>query len=359
MRRSAKPRKPAAKKAAGSGAGRRRLWWTRLDDEQLLDLRFRDLGLDLERSPLAPQIRRLNADIARRGLIFRPHFWLAEEWFCPDGVPGVAIPFYLAHPRLARLERHLMHEVEGGNARWRARILRHETGHAIDNAYRLRRRKRWRQVFGRASRPYPQDYTPRTTSRNYVLHLGHWYAQSHPTEDFAETFAVWLAPHSGWRADYEQWPALRKLTYVDELMAEIGGSRPVVRRRDVVEPLNRNARTLREHYEEKLSTYDRAETNRYDGKLRRVFGRKERSRSGLTAARLMRQVRPQLQRLLVRRSKLHPYLVNHVVSLVIQRARELDLYVTRPVRDTERALFGLLERIVFDFMRRGRQRYAL
>ena len=201
-------------------------WWAKLDDEALLDLRFNDLGLKLAESPLKPALERLDRELERRGCAFRPHIWLSVEWFCPDGLPGFAIPFYLAHPRLAALERRLMHEVEGGNARWLQRILRHETGHAIDNAYRLRRRKRWKQVFGPATRRYPTRYAPRTTSRNYVMHLGHWYAQSHPSEDFAETFAVWLAPNSTWRVDYEHWHALRKLRYVDELLTEIRSERP-------------------------------------------------------------------------------------------------------------------------------------
>ena len=40
---------------------------------------------------------------------------------------------------------------EGDSAESAMRILRHEAGHAIDTAYRLRRRKRWREVFGPAS----------------------------------------------------------------------------------------------------------------------------------------------------------------------------------------------------------------
>src|SRR5688572_21894130 len=125
--------------------------WTRLSDEQLLALRFCDLGLTLERSPLKRHIRRLYQELDRRGVTFKPHAWLSEEWFSPDGVPGIAVPFYLAHPRLEKLERRIMREVEGGNTRWLMRILRHEAGHAIDNAYRLRRRKCWRDVFGPAS----------------------------------------------------------------------------------------------------------------------------------------------------------------------------------------------------------------
>ena len=334
-------------------------WWAKLDDEALLDLRFNDLGLTLALSPLQPALDRLDRELGRRGFRFRPHVWLSVEWFCPDGVPGFAIPFYLAHPRLAALERRQMHEVEGGNARWLQRILRHETGHAIDNAWRLHRRKRYRQVFGPASRPYPTRYAPRTTSRNYVMHLGHWYAQSHPTEDFAETFAVWLAPNSKWRVDYDGWHALRKLRYVDELMAEIRDGAPPVRNRKRIEPLETNSGTLREHYAEKLASSDRDETSRYDVRLRRVFAPQAQNPGRPAAAAFLRQVRPELQRLLVRRSRLHPYLVHHVMRMVIRRTRELDLCVHQPLRVTKREVFGLLERILFDFMRRGRERYAL
>ena len=334
-------------------------WWAKLDDEALLDLRFNDLGLTLAGSPLQPAVDRLHRELERRGCRFRPHVWLSVEWFCPDGIPGFAIPFYLAHPRLAALERRLMHEVEGGNARWLQRILRHETGHAIDNAYRLRRRKRWRQVFGPASRPYPLRYAPRTTSRNYVMHLGHWYAQSHPSEDFAETFAVWLAPNSTWRTDYETWIALRKLRYVDDLLTEIRAERPPVRGTKQVEPLEANRSTLREHYAEKLRYSDRSETQRYDARLKRVFAPQAKNPGRPAAATFSRQVRPELQRLLVRRSRLHPYLVHHVMRLVIRRSKELELCVDQSLRVTKREVFALLERILFDFVRRGRERYAL
>ena len=189
-------------------------------------MRFCDLRLSIEGSALARHVRRMYADLERRGLSLRPHVWLSEEWFSPDGVPGIAVPFYLAHPRLERLERRIMGEAEGGNSRLLLRILRHEAGHAVDNAYRLRRRRRWREVFGPASRPYPARYRARAGSRGYVHHLGEWYAQAHPTEDFAETFAVWLAPNSPWRKNYADWPAFHKLQAVDELGQGLG-ARPV------------------------------------------------------------------------------------------------------------------------------------
>src|SRR6201998_3233564 len=203
--------------------------WARLSDEELLKLRFCDLKLSIGRSPLAGYVRQLYSDLERRGLKVRPHVWLSEEWFSPDGVPGIAVPFYLAHPRLERLERRIMQEAEGGNSRLRMRILRHEAGHAVDNAYRLRRRRRWREVFGPASLPYPARYRARAGSRRYVHHLGEWYAQAHPTEDFAETFAVWLTPTSGWRKSYADWPALHKLQAVDELISSVRGRPAPVR----------------------------------------------------------------------------------------------------------------------------------
>ena len=147
--------KKATKKTVARKPRVREPAWTRLDDEALLDLRFCDLRLSLARSGLHDNVRRLYGELAFKGIRFRPHLWLSEEWFSPDGIPGIAIPFYLAHPRLERLERRFMHEVEGGNDKWLMRILRHETGHAIDTAFALRRRKAWREVFGKASHRYP------------------------------------------------------------------------------------------------------------------------------------------------------------------------------------------------------------
>ncbi len=172
--------------------------WATWTDEKLLELRMCDLGLSIEGTDLEQWIGQLQAELRARGLKFRPHFWLSDEWFTPDGVPGIAIPFYLAQPRLAKLELAQMLEVEGGDPQSCLRILRHEAGHAIDNAYRLRRRPTRRRVFGTPDTPYPEYYTPKPYSKSFVHHLDHWYAQSHPDEDFAETFAVWLDPESMW-----------------------------------------------------------------------------------------------------------------------------------------------------------------
>ena len=349
MKRAGRPHAAPAREPA----------WTRLDDERLLDLHFCELRLNLSRTPLEDSVRRLYGELAAKGIRFRPHVWLADEWFSPDGVPGIAIPFYLAHPRLMRLERRFMHEVEGGNRKWLMRILRHETGHAIDTAFGLRRRRSWRELFGKASRPYPTRYSPRLGSRNYVLHLGHWYAQSHPTEDFAETFAVWLPRGARWRSQYAGWPALAKLEYVDRTMRELEGRRPANLDRRVVEPLAENATTLREHYRRKSDRYLVDTTRDYDRPLLRVFVPGAERPHGRLASGLLREMRPQLRRLLVRRARMHPYIVNHVMRTTAQRARVLGLRVRGSRRQTQRDALVLHERIMLQILLRDRENFAL
>lgn len=332
--------------------------WIDYDDEALLDLRFSSLGLKFRESRPWFELEHLYIELERRGLRFRPHVWLSTDWFSPDGIPGFAVPFYLAHPRLQRLEKHMMGEVEGGNRKWRLRIMRHEAGHAIDNAYGLRRRADWRRVFGRASAPYPDDYSPRPSSRRHVLHLGHWYAQSHPTEDFAETFAVWLQPRARWRRDYADWPALRKLEFVDALMHEIAGRKPRNRNRKVTEPLREVSQTLGDYYREKLERYGGTD-RRYDRWMSRVFVPRSKRPRAIRASRFLREIEPQLRRLLVRRSRLHPYDIDHAISLVRQRARQLDLVLRTPRREAKRPVVRLHERIVLDILKRNRENYAL
>ena len=342
-----------------SRAGRQRDYrWADYDDEALLALRFSSLGLRFRGSPPWFDIGQLGEEFERRGLKFRPHVWLSTDWFSPDGIPGFAVPFYLAHPRLQRLERKMMGEVEGGNRKWRLRIMRHEAGHAIDNAYRLRRRADWRRVFGPASKPYADTYSPRPSSRRHVLHLGHWYSQSHPTEDFAETFAVWLQPKARWRRDYEGWPALEKLAYVDALMHEIANARPKQSDRSVFHPLRSVDQTLGDYYREKQAYYGGME-RRYDAWITRVFVAREKRPRAVRASRFVREIEPQLRRLLERRARLHPYYIDHAINLVRQRSRQLDLVLRVPRRDAKRPVVRLHERIVLDILKRNREKYAL
>jgi hypothetical protein len=335
---------PAVRRRAGGSPGK--VWpWVRLSDEALLGMRFCDLGLSIERSPVARHVRRLYGDLERRGLKIRPHVWLAEEWFSPDGVPGIAVPFYLAHPRLGRLERRIMREAEGGNSRLLLRILRHEAGHALDNAYRLRRRKRWREVFGPASLPYPARYRARAGSRRYVHHLGEWYAQAHPTEDFAETFAVWLTPKSGWRKSYAGWPALHKLRAVDELIASVREQRPPVRTRVRIEPLEQNTRTLAQHYRRKLAHGRLIRRGLADELLQRAFTTERTRRGALRAATLLRANAPRLTATVARALRIERYSAVQVLRMLVERSERLRLHVVGNRRDAVCYSRWMLERL--------------
>ncbi|MBV8342310.1 MAG: putative zinc-binding metallopeptidase [Gammaproteobacteria bacterium] len=308
-------------------------------------MRFCDLRLSIERSVIRRHVRRLYSDLEQRGLTLRPHVWLSEEWFSPDGVPGIAVPFYLAHPRLERLERRIMGEAEGGDPRLLLRILRHEAGHALDNAYRLRRRRRWREVFGPASRPYPARYRARAGSRRYVHHLGEWYAQAHPTEDFAETFAVWLAPKSGWRKNYQGWPALHKLQAVDELIAGVRGRRAPVRNRLRIEPLEQNERTLAQHYRRKLARNRMIRRGLADELLRRAFTREPARRAALRATTLLRTHARALTSNVARALGVERYSAEQVLRMLIERSAALRLYVRGNRRDALRYCRWMLERL--------------
>jgi len=223
------------------------------DDATLLATRFCHLPLQLEGTLAARRLKRLHRELQAHNIVALPHVWLSEEFFNPDGVLGFAIPFYLAHPRLMLLERSQMLEVEGAGETESRRIFRHEAGHAIDEAYAFHSRQRYRLLFGDPTAPYPASYKPHPECRDYVINLPNWYAQAHPLEDFAETFAVWLNPYIDWLRDYKDWPALEKLKYVDELMREIAGLAPATIDKTEIEPLSALRHTLAERYAKKES----------------------------------------------------------------------------------------------------------
>src|ERR1041384_360201 len=298
--------------------------WPSLPDDALLDLRLCDLPLGIE-GPIADRVAQLAQEMAAKGLHCPIPFFLADEGFTPDGATAIAIPFYLAHARLEKLEEAQMFEVEGGEYEWSMRILRHEAGHAIDNAYRLRRRRQRREVFGSPSEPYPEFYTPKPYSKSYVLHLDSWYSQSHPDEDFAETFAVWLSPASEWRQRYAGWPALRKLEYMDRLMASIRRQPPRLENLTEVEPLSQIRKTLRQHYRTKRRHYGVDHPNFYDRDLRRIFSDAPEFAANITAAQFIGRIRRQLRRVVASWTGIYQYTIDQVLEDMIERCRELKL----------------------------------
>jgi hypothetical protein len=333
--------------------------WPDWPDDRLLDVRLCELGLTIAGSGLEARVQQLYDELDRRGLRFRPHVWLSDDWFTPDGVPGIAIPFYLAHPRLAKLEESQMLEVEGGDPDWCMRILRHEAGHAFDNAYRLQRRRRRQRLFGKPSTPYPEYYTPKPYSKSFVLHLDSWYAQSHPDEDFAETFAVWLTPGADWHARYADWPAIKKLEYIDELMREIAGKPPLVATRRSVEPLTQLRRTLRAHYQRKRKHYGLDYPEFYDRDLRKLFSPDPAYRPNMKAARFIARISKDVRRLVASWTGEYQYTIAQVLEDMIVRSSELNLRLKGPEDRVKLDFIVLVTVQTMNYLHSGRHRVAL
>jgi hypothetical protein len=236
----------------------------------LLGRKISELGLTIRGSRLEQLVEALYAELEAKSIAFRPQVYLSDQWGCPDGTPLIGVPFYLADQRLERIEAEMSAGIE--DAAEAMRYLRHECGHAINYAFRLYDRADWRSTFGPYSRPYRERYRADPFSREYVRHILGWYAQKHPDEDFAETFAVWLTPDFDWRSEYAGWPALAKLEYVDGVMHEIGPHTPpspAPRADDL--PVEAMHYTVAEHYAGAADRVPIEDARQFDGDLRRIF----------------------------------------------------------------------------------------
>lgn len=213
----------------------------------MLAQKISELPLKIEGTILESKINQLYQEMETRGLAFRPSCYLSDEWGCPDGIPVIGIPFYLADLKLARIEEEYTENLEKEEEL--ILYLRHEAGHAFNYAYQLYQTEEWHQVFGPFSRPYIEDYKPQPLSKKFVKHMQGWYAQKHPDEDFAETFAVWVTPGLDWRKQYEGWGALKKLEYIDRVAKEVGPQQPAVKDLEHDRPVSDLKVTILEFYE--------------------------------------------------------------------------------------------------------------
>lgn len=294
--------------------------------DALLAKRISELGLSIRGTLVEQLVQKLYHELAAKGLAFRPPVYLSDQWGCPEGAPLIGVPFYLADPRLLRLEEEIAVDVEQeGDI---MRYLRHETGHAFNYAYRLYDRPEWRRTFGPYSRPYRERYPVDPLSRDYVRHVLGWYAQKHPDEDFAETFAVWLTPGHDWRAHYEGWPALRKLEYVDRVMREVAQDAPEVPPISPEDlPVEAMHYTVAEHYRDAEEPLPVADERHFDGDLRTIFGSDTESPTGEDAGAFLRRHRRELVRRIAYWTGESTTAVRALIDLLAGRADALALRV--------------------------------
>ncbi|HXT40340.1 MAG TPA: hypothetical protein VN887_09980 [Candidatus Angelobacter sp.] len=302
--------------------------WVCLSDDELLEKRISQLGLKLDGTELQPLIQRLYGELSQKGLIFHPPCHVGDEWFVPVGIPAIFVPFFLAHDRLRNLERSMMLEVEGETPDWFMKLIRHEAAHAYAYAYQLFRKKKWQRAFGLTSaEETPEFYRPRPYSRSYVVHLDDWYAQSHPDEDFAETFAVWLTPELDWRGRYKGWKALQKLEYLDELMRSLAGKSPVHQPGYRVADHDCLNIKLKTYYARKRKQYEDSYPDFYDNDLKQLFAAGPDVAGRLKASAWLRRHRRQLMDSVCQWTNEKKYRVNKLLVRLIDRCDQLDLHV--------------------------------
>ena len=298
--------------------------WAALSDHELLERRIAKLGLRLDGTPLDPLIRQLHDELTARGLVFHPPCHVGDEWFVPVGIAAIFVPFFLVHERLRALEKTMMLEVEGGTAESFMKLIRHEAAHAYAYAYALPRKKKWRQIFGPTSREEtPEFYRPRPFSRGYVVHLDDWYAQAHPDEDFAETFAVWLTPGLDWRARYRGWKALAKLEYVDELMRSLAGQPPAPAPEYRVADFDCLNLKLKTYYARKRKLFADTYPDFYDADLRQLFA----APAGIKASAYLRLRRRRLMNSVCQWTNEKKFRVNKLLASLLARCDALGLHV--------------------------------
>ncbi len=324
---------------------------------ELLNTRIADLRLRLEGSPLEPYVLKLWRELEEKKFRFKPKIYLSDGWGCPDQTPLIGVPFYLADRRLTKLEEEQSGEIE--DAKSIMMLLRHEAGHAVNYAYKLWTRPSWEDVFGPFSRPYDDVFRPDRMSRHYVRHIsafpyGRTYAQKHPDEDFAETFAVWLTPRSAWRIRYRHWPAIRKLVYVDRLMEEIRQKPPSVKKAKPFLPVEKMTDTLAEHYGRKMERFRRAARGFVDDRLSQAFP-PVRGIVLLPAAALLRKFHDGLRERIVLWSNLTEKEAETILRKLESRADALKL-VYRPGKEKDRLMdvVSLVITISMDYVYTGR-----
>lgn len=299
--------------------------WAAATDEQLLQYRICDLKLTITGTELESRIATFYRELDDKKIAFQPLCYLGDEWFCPEGASTIAIPFYLAHPRLMKLEQRMMLEVEGGTETWCLRLLRHEMGHVLNHAYLLERQPRWQKVFGSPSVDYSETYRARPYSKRFVRHLEGWYAQSHPEEDFAETVAIWLTPGLDWRKRYRGWPALAKLVFVDELISGLAGQPPLKVSRARMSEASRLRSRLEAYYRRRRRLYAQDFPDFFDSDLRRLFADPKTLPAGERAAAFLRKSSKTILHAVSVWSGEPKFTANRLLRALTERCAALDL----------------------------------
>ena len=302
-----------------------------------------ELNLKIESTFLKKLVARLYGELDRKGILFKPKCYLTDTWGCPNKVPLIGIPFYYANPTLAQIEDEMHGDLE--DEQELIMSLRHEAGHAINYAYLLYDSEEWQDIFGRFTEPYRDFFHPNPRSRAFVKHLyqqvgpysGRIYAQKHPDEDFAETFAVWLTPRSSWRKKYKNWGALKKLQFVDRLMKKIGSRKPLVTNGQLIRPVESLNFTLLEYYNKSEERYREKAQGYVDDVLREIFNTNGKGEKRIPAGGFIEKNRTPLVEMISHWTGEGISSVGPLIDKLVARAKELRLNLS-PRRQSQKLI---------------------
>jgi len=293
---------------------------------QVLNTRICDLGLSIENSAVEKFSQQLHRELERKKIFkFRPACYLTDEWGCPSGEPIIGVPFYLARPDLAQIESE-NNDLE--DHREIMMYLRHEAGHAFNYAYKLHRTPEWKQLFGPYRRPYRDNYRPVLFSKDYVRYLPGWYAQKHPDEDFAETFAVWMTPRSNWRKKYRGWGAMAKLRYMDKIGRELGNADPPRKRGEPDITVADMEMTVAEFYRNSTTQVPLLDVTQ-DNDLAGIFNASKKSKRSEPSGAFLRKNRKPLVDQISSWTAMQRPLVRGLMESIEKRVTELGLLMDR------------------------------
>ena len=293
---------------------------------QIQNTRICDLGLTVEGSAVEKLVQQLYRELEQKKITrFRPACYLTDEWGCPSGEPVIGIPFYLARPDLGQIEREI-NDLE--DHREIMMYLRHEAGHAFNYAYKLHRTPEWKQLFGPYRRPYRENYRPVLFSKDYVRYLPGWYAQKHPDEDFAETFAVWMTPRSGWRKRYRGWGAMAKLRYMDRIAKQSGNVDPLRKRGEPDITVSEMEMTVGEFYRRSTEQIPLLEVT-LDSDLTTMFNASKKRKTSEPAGSFLQKNRKAMVDHISSWTAMQRPLVRRLMESIEKRSTELRLMIDR------------------------------
>ena len=328
-----------------------------LSDEEILKLRFKNISFSISGSGVEDSIQQLHSELEAKNLTFRPQIFLGDEWFSPEGMNAISIPFYLSNSRLKNLEKSMMLEVEGGDAQHFMKLLRHEAGHCFDHCYKFSKRKKWSAVFGSPNIEYqPERYRPQPYSKSYVKYLDRWYAQAHPDEDFAETFAVWLDPNINWRKEYQVWPlALAKLQYVESLALESVKLKNSSEKGRYPSAVAKLTSTLEKYYQKRKRENADEYPDFYDSDLKKIFnGEASKSKREFSAELFLNRHRKQIVATVAWATSERKYTIDSLVKRLAVRSGELGLRVGESKTKTTMEVASFLTSLVKNYLFTGK-----